>query len=918
MSEYTDAPTLDDDSFADRTPPDGPLPDGLEPAFIDDTEPAPPSLLRRVWRRIIRRPANWLNAPWPTERIVQYLTALVVVGGATFAVLQVVHLDLVFQNNTPTGGDMGAHVMAPAYLRDHLLPNGQITGWSNYWYNGFPLYRFYMVVPALLIVGLNVVFPYGIAFKIVACLGIVSLPFCCWAFGRLARFRFPIPELMSLAGLAFLFDESFSIYGGNVKSTMAGEFSFSIALSLAILGLGLFARGLETGKYRNWSAIVLALAILSHGIVAIFVVLGALLMWLVWMDKTRFIYGLTMGITAVMLSAFWIFPFLANHEYMTDMKYGYRPDGGGDSFWDMFFPWPAFIDIVVTGFALIGFVSSVVRRHLNGAWLGIMCFALMAATFLARDSLPVIGLLWNPRLLPFLYLVRLMLMMVGIVDTAYFLVRAVRGRELSTRAIWVTGVSVAAVVGLVVMSMELFLFREMPGARLTTKNEKEVYAWGINGWDPITLTPSSTDALADGWTRYNFAGYEGRPAYGEYKALVDTMAGLGDDTDPSLGCGRALWENNGDTGAYGTTMALMLLPHWTDGCIQSQEGLFFEASGTTPYHFLSAAAMSANSSNPVRELRYTDNDASVGVPMMQKMGIKYLMVFTADAKAQAHTRSDLVQVATSGPWEIFTVSDSPVVEALRVQPVVVNPRSGDQRERHLELGTSWFQNPQEWAAMPADDGPADWQRIDVQVDMTRRVGSEPLEPGRKVDIVVPSETIEVHELPEVTVSNAKMGDQDFSFDVSEVGVPVLVKISYFPNWKATGADGPYRVSPNFMVVVPTDTHVTLIYESSGLDKASYVITFLGIGLLFFWRFKRGDVRHRTTHPFLGTPVDDLDDLDGGDLSDGLDEPGYGDPGFVPPPDDPAYDDTRFDMSLDPLLLPPPGPRDDPAGPAGSV
>ena len=43
--------------------------------------------------------------------------------------------------------------------------------------------------------------------------------------------------------------------------------------------------------------------------------------------------------------------------------------------------------------------------------------------------------------------------------------------------------------------------------------------------------------------------------------------------------------------------------------------------------------------------------------------------------------------------------------------------------------------------MPADDGPADWQRIDVQVDLTRRVGNEPLEPGRKVDIVVPEQTI---------------------------------------------------------------------------------------------------------------------------------------------------------------------------------
>ena len=54
-----------------------------------------------------------------------------------------------------------------------------------------------------------------------------------------------MPELLALAGLIFLFDESFSIYGGNVKSTMAGEFSFSIALSFAMLGLGLFARGLR-------------------------------------------------------------------------------------------------------------------------------------------------------------------------------------------------------------------------------------------------------------------------------------------------------------------------------------------------------------------------------------------------------------------------------------------------------------------------------------------------------------------------------------------------------------------------------------------------------------------------------------------------------------------------------------------------
>ena len=50
--------------------------------------------------------------------------------------------------------------------------------------------------------------------------------------------------------------------------------------------------------------------------------------------------------------------------------------------------------------------------------------------------------------------------------------------------------------------------------------------------------------------------------------------------------------------------------------------------------------MSKNSSNPVRELRYVDNDASIGVPMLQKLGVKYAMVFTADAKREADANTD--------------------------------------------------------------------------------------------------------------------------------------------------------------------------------------------------------------------------------------------------------------------------------------
>ena len=827
-------------SFADRVPPSSSS-DGELRRLL----PAP---VNRVGRAIFGRAIDWIDAPWTFQRIVQALTAFVMLLVAGIITLNVVHWDLITSNNTPTGGDMGAHVLGPAYLRDHLLSNFRLSGWNPSWYDGFPLYRFYMVIPALMIVLVNVVLPYGIAFKLIAVIGILTLPLCCWAFGRLARFVFPIPELFALAALIFLLDESFSIYGGNVKSTMAGEFSFSIALSFAVLGLGLFARGLETGKLRSRTAVILALAVLSHGIVAIFVVIAVALMWLISLDKQRLVYGLAVLVPAMLLTSFWMIPFVNGTPFMTDMKYGKRPEGANDSYWKMFFNLDVNFDRVIFVLAVIGLVGSVVRRHRAGTWLGVCLLALAVLTRLAENSLPVIGLLWNPRVLPFIYLLRYLLMMVGVVELARAAVLVFNygrmGRALAierraghagtavplpTGRSQAMGGAITALLALVVVGTILSV-------------EFEVGWWGAgrsNGHYALTIGPDNGNqlvvyqkrgtngrGLSDSWSRYNFTGYESKSAYAEYRALVLAMETIGKDS--KYGCGRALWENNGENGKYGTTMALMLLPHWTDGCIGSSEGLFFEASGTTPYHFLTAAAMSADSSNPVRQLRYVNNDPSVGVPHLQKLGIKYYMAWTEKAVAKAETAEGLTLIVKSGPWHIYEVADSNIVVPLSVQPVVVAERPGDQRERWLELGSSWFQNTAEWAAIPAADGPASWQHITTQVDSSRVTTN-------RVAVLQPTDAIKPVKLDPVVVSNVVMGNETVNFDVDKVGVPVLVKVSYFPNWEVSGAQGPYRVAPNLMVVVPTSKHVRLNFARSYTDYLAYGLTLLGIVLLFVLR-----------------------------------------------------------------------------------
>ncbi len=227
--------------------------------------------------------------------------------------------DLLIENTTPAGGDMGAHVWGPAYLRDHLLPHGQVAGWAPDWYAGFPAYQFYMVVPSLLIVALNagvhgwlgvlpaaagmflgaaalfaplrprartlaavgavgafalVGLPYGVAFKLVSVSGIATLPVAAYAFGRLSGLRFPTPAVLAVGTLPFLFYRGFTIYGGNIASTLAGEFAFSMSLSLALVYLGLVFKGIETGRYRALTAVVLAATGLCHLIPA-FWALGA-------------------------------------------------------------------------------------------------------------------------------------------------------------------------------------------------------------------------------------------------------------------------------------------------------------------------------------------------------------------------------------------------------------------------------------------------------------------------------------------------------------------------------------------------------------------------------------------------------------------------------------------------------------------
>ena len=343
------------------------------------------------------------------------------------------------------------------------------------------------------------------------------------------------------------------------------------------------------------------------------------------------------------------------------------------------------------------------------------------------------------------------------------------------------------------------------------------------------------------WARYNYTGYESGTAadftaksWPEYKAFIDTAN--------SLPPGRMAWEGGDAIGAYGTPLALMLLPYWTHGRIQSMEGLYFEASTTTPYHFMMIATLAQSPSNPVRGLPYRSiADFDLGVRYLQLMGVRYYAAFSDQAKALAADHPELRPVATvpdldqkppSG-WTIYRVADSPTVQALANQPVVVDddhaaPSWQCEGQPKPVVGASdtefspweciavpWFNDPAALDRPLTTGGPASWKRADARDARS-----------------VPKRT-----LPPAEVTNIHTTESSIEFDVSRTGVPVMVKTSYYPNWEVQGADGPWRATPNFMVVLPTSKHVKLTYATSSAEWVGRVLTLgglAGLGGLVWW------------------------------------------------------------------------------------
>lgn len=670
--------------------------------------------------------------------------------------------DLIFTDTMVSGGDTGSHNYL-AYYSQEIFP--KIKWWSPDWTAGFPFLYFYPPFLFYLTSIFAYFFPINIVFKLITLLGTFCLPLAIFLCLKLLKFEFPIPQIGTLFSLSYLFLEKFSIYGGNIPSTLAGEFSFSLGFALLFIFIALLIKGIKEKRYLLANILILSLMVVVHPLPVIIAVLFGLFVFLIEgvlgkKMKEIFLYLFKVYGIAFFLTAFWSLPFLIFHffGYTAKMQW-YQIVRLDEIFPSALYP--------MFAFAIIGcfyFILRYKKENKNLLWLfAVIVSALIPYLCLNESSI------FNCRFLPFIIMSYLLIAAYGLGSLLQifgrlfgkFLVKKRSSKELYQ---FVT-------VSFMVIACSLyFLFIYLPPT--------------------ITYIPF--------WLKWNYEGFEKKTTWVEIAPLFEYLK--------SLPYGRVMVEYRPEYDKFGTPRIFENLPIFSDK--PTFEGLLTESSINSYFHFINQTETSHKPSAAIAGFDYPPFNFENGVRHIELFGAQYFLAFTPEIKQLADQY--LIKLEDIGEFSIYQVPNSELVTL--VSHIELRPKS----KNWLDESISWYKT-------------MDFSKFIVFYRNSRELRDI------KSYLQNNSQAQDDSQIQgSIMIKDIKK--DSLSFETENLYKPHLVKISYFPGWRAKGAAGPYLISPSFMMVIPYQNEVSLEYSYNTWDKIGFGMSVLSLVILILFAF----------------------------------------------------------------------------------
>jgi len=655
--------------------------------------------------------------------------------------------NLILSETTISGGDTGSHNYLVYYLRDYLLPHGKIVGWSPGWYAGFPMFQFYFPLPYLLMVFLGYIIPIQISVKLITLLGTFLLPVAAFLSMRFMGFKFPVPIVAAIFTLPFLFMEANSMWGGNIPSTFAGEFSYSLSFSLMILFFGTAYHGVKSNKLTIQNSVLFAAICLTHVYTMIFAGVSSLFFLFERKRKTiikNFKYLFKVYFFALLLIGFWIFPLLAKVQYRTPFDYIWVINSIKEVFPEVLLPF-----YVV---AVYGAYKGVKNKDERIMFL---LFSILVSIILYK--LAIFARLTDIRFVPFLQFFPLLIAAYGISQL----------KKLNVIFLFILFVVVAF-------------------------------------WVSKHVTYISF------WTEWNYSGFESKAYWPQLKNITDYLTGL-----PP---GRVVHEFSNVHDKFGTVRTLEDIPLFTGKPVL--EGLTIESAVNSPFVFWIQSEISETPTCPLPRMQCSYFNLPNGIEHLKMFNVNYLVATSAKLKNATRNSTEVTLLQKFDEIEIYKVNNTgKYVELAKNEPVLVVTK--DWKKMSLE----WFKK------MDLIDTPLVFSNnAEDRNNFKSFIANDNLSSIKKIPI---TSSCSIDE---------EVSNEEIKIKTSCIGKPLLVKVSYFPNWKVEGAERVYLVSPAFMLIYPEQENVRLYYGDTTIDVIGKMLSVAGIIIVILYfsskRFSR--------------------------------------------------------------------------------
>jgi len=302
--------------------------------------------------------------------------------------------------------------------------------------------------------------------------------------------------------------------------------------------------------------------------------------------------------------------------------------------------------------------------------------------------------------------------------------------------------------------------------------------------------------LGPAWSRFNYTGFESKPDWKTYDSLMKYL-----DTLPY---GRVMFEYNKKIiETYGTPRSFELIPYWTKQ--PGMEGLLVESSLTAPFHYINQAELSVNPRGTVAGWPVPGRNYENAMIHLKYMNIRYIMASSPEVIGDLNKDKSVVFLNKIAPFNFYEIKGSNnYVEIMDNMPFRFKTKNWVWDMRDWYLNTKNIDSP-----VIYDTGKDDIKKYEqISKKDLANVPKNPVE--NKGHIIY-----------------EKVDREKIEFDTTGIGQPHVIKVSYFPNWKVYGAEGPYLVSPSFMLVIPTQSHVTLVYGKTTGNIVANTLTVTG-------------------------------------------------------------------------------------------